>query len=156
MPVASTWLTGCWIVICICSTRMFQWGRWWASPPPPGVGLIFVGHLHGLPMLTLSISCSAAPSWPSGMEKTLPTRCSKDLELADPATCMGKLGCSWVWMHYLHLSWAAVMHQCPSSSNKGTTSKCADLPIHSEKVSARCEHMARAASLVRPPCPCLL
>ena len=44
-----------------------------------------VGHLRGLPTLALGVSCSAAPSWPSGMCGTLPTSCCEDLELADPA-----------------------------------------------------------------------
>ena len=153
-PATSTRLVGCWVVIWICSSRIFQWGRLWSSPSPPRVSLALVGHLCSLPPLTLGVSCSTAPSWAFGMGGTLPTNC-EDPELADPVTCMGKLSCYWVGMHCLHLAWAAILHWHPSSSNKGTTSKFTDLPIHSAKVSARCEHMAKAASFMRPWCPCL-
>ena len=76
-------------------------------------------------------------------------------ETARPHHMYGQASCFWVWMCCRHLSWAAIAHCISSSSNRGTALKCTDPPIHSAKASTMCEHMARAASFVRPQCPCL-
>ena len=89
------------------------------------------------------------------MGRALPSSCSEDPELAVPAAWVSKLACFWVWICCLYLSCTAVTWLHPSSSSKGAASKCVDLPIHSTNASAKCKHIARAVSFMRPQCPCL-
>ena len=156
MPATFTSLTGCRIIIWICSSRTFWGGRWEPPPPPPppGAGLALICHLCGIAAFSLGASDSVTPSWASGTGSAPPTSYDDPI-LVDLFACTGKTGSSIGQTHCLRFSSVTVACCCPASSGKRTISKCADFPIHATKASGMWEHMARASSLERPWYPCL-